>query len=689
MIKKYTFKIISILLIATFILSFVQTQNITQVSACFEYDTEYEGDWAFQDIGSQTGNGDELILNVTGFRGNVNSKKVTVPSKLKNIPVESISLSLFSHTNITDVEIPDSVKEITSFTLSEHSENITRTSKIRNINVSENNENYSSVNGILYDKSKTILIKYPSGRPEKSYRIPSHVTTIGYDAFYGASNLETVTIPKNVTTIQEIKSYRMSKETQINPFYKCAKLKSIKVAKDHPSFTSQNGILYNKKLSTLLKYPEGKTQKTFKIPNNVKTIRTNALHNCKNLKNLNVPKNTTSIQSPGYSPPFLNDSFERIDVDKKNKKYSSLNGVLYNKKKTSILYYPSNNKQKSYKMPKSVKNYNGITVFINKNLQTITLNRNINSFYLEQMKLPALKNIHVSRDNKKLSSKNGVLYDKKKTWLISYPDSKPQKTYTIPNSVQYINEDVFKNNKKLENFKVSKKHKHFSTVNGVLLNKKKTTIIKYPAGNKRKTYTTPSSVTTVKEKAFTNANNLVTINISKKITNLNENQGECIYDWDIFTNCKKLKNIKVNKDNKAYTDINGILYDKEKIRLINYPRGKTQKSYTIPKSVIVIIDNFKNHKHLKNLISTSKVFKAGVVHQNNKTIIQFEFKFNDGSTTLKKVNINQGERAKSYTPTKPGHRFTGWYTDTSFNQKFNFNINTYEVRTVYAKFEKI
>jgi hypothetical protein len=68
--------------------------------------------------------------------------------------------------------------------------------------VAANNSFYSSVDGVLFDKSQTMLIQYPGG-VGGSYVVPSSVTNIGVGAFAGCASLTSVTIPDSVTSIGE------------------------------------------------------------------------------------------------------------------------------------------------------------------------------------------------------------------------------------------------------------------------------------------------------------------------------------------------------------------------------------------------------------------------------------------------------------------------------------------------------
>ena len=70
------------------------------------------------------------------------------------------------------------------------------------INVNEDNANYSSECGVLCNKDKTTLIAYPVGKADESYKISETVTSIEDNAFSGCANL-TVDIPQSVTTIAD------------------------------------------------------------------------------------------------------------------------------------------------------------------------------------------------------------------------------------------------------------------------------------------------------------------------------------------------------------------------------------------------------------------------------------------------------------------------------------------------------
>lgn len=77
------------------------------------------------------------------------------------------------------------------------------TPSLMEIIVDSDNENYVSVDGVLYNKDKTVLIAYPSGKTESSFTVPDTVTQISTGAFSGAVNLTEVILSKNLKVIGE------------------------------------------------------------------------------------------------------------------------------------------------------------------------------------------------------------------------------------------------------------------------------------------------------------------------------------------------------------------------------------------------------------------------------------------------------------------------------------------------------
>jgi len=130
-----------------------------------------------------------------------------------------------------------------------------------------------------------------------SVTIPNSVTSIGDEAFYECTKLTTVTIPASVTSIG---SYA---------FYGCTGLTAINVDASNASYSSVEGVLFNKAKTTLIQYPAGKTG-AYTIPASVTSIRDYAFSGCAGLTSVTIPASVTSI---GYYA--FNGCSELVRVD--------------------------------------------------------------------------------------------------------------------------------------------------------------------------------------------------------------------------------------------------------------------------------------------------------------------------------------------------------------------------------------
>jgi uncharacterized repeat protein (TIGR02543 family) len=116
----------------------------------------------------------------------------------------------------------------------------------------------------------------------------STFTNIGDNAFASCTNLTSITIPSSVETIEHAMG--------VSAFASCTNLTVINVANDNSNYTAENGILYNIAKTTLVAYPPGKTDPSFKIPNTVTSIGQIAfLGGCDSLISITIPSSVTTI----------------------------------------------------------------------------------------------------------------------------------------------------------------------------------------------------------------------------------------------------------------------------------------------------------------------------------------------------------------------------------------------------------
>lgn len=190
---------------------------------------------------------------------------ITIPNS-----VTSIGSGAFSYcTSLTSVIIPDSVMSlsINAFDICKNLESIT---------VDPNNLNYSSYEGVLFNKLKTELIRYPMGSKRTNYTIPNSVLKIGYYAFGNCHNLTSIIIPDSVTTIDE------------NAFFQCDNLISITIPYGVTSI-GYNTFKYCKNLTSIT------------IPDSVNSIGDSAFQDCINLTEIKIPDGVTIIGAVAFS----------------------------------------------------------------------------------------------------------------------------------------------------------------------------------------------------------------------------------------------------------------------------------------------------------------------------------------------------------------------------------------------------
>ena len=214
--------------------------------------------------------------------------------------VTTINRSVFANcTALTSVVIGGSVKSIGTYIF----ENCT---SLVNITVGTTNTNYSSSDGVLFNKGKTKLISYPAGKSSATYAIPSTITSLENYAFAYAKGITSMTIPDNVTTIgryvfvhcENITGIKISKNVNsigYASFFYCPKLQNITVDANNENYCSVYGKLFNADKTQLICFPAGQSISEYSVPNSVESIYHYAFAGAANLTSVTIGSGVTSI----------------------------------------------------------------------------------------------------------------------------------------------------------------------------------------------------------------------------------------------------------------------------------------------------------------------------------------------------------------------------------------------------------
>ncbi len=568
---------------------------------------------------------------------------VQVPDKIDGLPVTSIGRNAFANSyGMIRIVLPESITSIgngafagcnclTTFTIpknvttlgdgvfeqctelrsvfipqyvtSMNDDTWTSCTSLESIQVSSENSVYQSIDGVLFSKDGTTLLHYPAGRKEKTYTIPAGVTTINDEAFEGCGALTKVVLPESVTTIGKM------------AFYGCGSLADVTLP--NSLTTIGNSAFY------------GCCLKSITLPNSLTTIGKMAFYGCSGLANITIPAGTTTLGDCLASCHTL-----RIEVSPDNPSYQSIDGVLFSKDGTTLLYYSADQKEKTYTIPAGVTTIGRMAFYGCSDLADVTIPESVTTigkmaFYgcngLANVTLPnsvttieeglvhckTLRSIEVSPDNPSYQSIDGVLYSKDGTTLCCYPMARGGDAYTLPEGVTTIGKMAFYGCSDLADITLPESLTTIGDeafygcigLTDITLPESLTTI------GDRAFYkcrglvdvTLPNSVTTLGDQAFYGFSDLTTLAIPAGTTTL----GDCL------ANCHTFR-IEVSPDNPFYQSIDGVLFSKDGTTLIRYPSNRRKKSYTLPEGVTTIGDNaFVSSTSLKTLTLPEGVTTIG------------------------------------------------------------------------------
>lgn len=441
--------------------------------------------------------------------------------------------------------------------------------------------------------------------------LPDTITKIGTNAFAG-SKCKTLIISKTVVSLGE------------SAFLERDKIRKFIVDKDNPEFSSEEDMLYNKDRTILLKCPQHKRGKiifsamikeidrcaffycrdesNLKIPDTVKIVGDYAFVKarfsnivfgkktliigraaccgCDNLKSVFIPENVENISRLTF---MQCGELSQINVAKENRYYYAKDNVLYDRKNLRVVCCAILNEGK---------------VTIDGAMKTICESAFSNC---------CISEVKIDEGVKEIGERAfAFCYSLEK---IKIPDSVESIGYKafcmclslkkihIPKGVTFIDDNAFQ----LSNLSltVSKNNKTFCASKNILYNKAKTVIISC-LNKRKKNLIVEDGITDILYSAFQDCK-FVSIFLPKSVSKIDKHD---------FSSCSNLEKIIVDPENKNYSSVDGVLYDKTQTTLIYVPT-KINKEFTVPDGVKIIEPKAFADSYISTVTLPDSVIKIG------------------------------------------------------------------------------
>ena len=505
------------------------------------------------------------------------------------------------------------------------------------------------------DESLILIDSYAfqSCRNLETVTLPESLTTINNDAFKECSKLASIDIPNKVTKLND------------NTFANCASLKNVSigssctsisstvflnsnaiekitVAGDNTNYSSVDGALLNKEKTSIVLYPKSKSGE-FVIPDtvtsiadyafdnapkltkvtigeNVKSVGTGAFRNCNSLETV-IFKNSDAVQKTIGDYAFNNcPALTKVDFGNAVKSIGnyafmvdkSLESIEFPDSLESIGYcafscrsggtygtYVASN-LKSVKFGSGLKTIGGYAFYENRKLETIEFSGD----NLTSIGYSAFRNC-VTLANLNLTGNNVVIAD------YAFAGNSTLKEVVL-SGVKTIGYYAFSGDYALKSVDLGE---------GLI------SIDRYAFQScpNLETVSLPESLTTINNNAFKECSKLTSIDIPNKVTKLNDNtfanctslknvsigSGCTSISSTAFFNANAIEKITVAEDNKNYTVVDGVLYNKDMTTLVLYPKNRSGE-FTVPDTVTTIADYaFDNSPNLTKVTIGKNVKTIG------------------------------------------------------------------------------
>ena len=290
-----------------FLLLLLVLHVIVSVSASFAEDLVFE-DFVYTILSDGT-------AEITGYSGK--EAEITIPEQVEDeIRVTSIGSGVFANNEILkSVTIPDGVVSI-----GDHS----------------------------FAECKVL----------QSVSLPESLQWLGNLVFQGDIELSEISLPENLIRIG------------MNPFDRCDSLESLDISENNIYYSTEDGVLFDRKANALTAYPAGKTDTAFSIPDWVTDISAAAFSENQFITEIALHENVAAIEGN----PFCGcKALTNIVISPVNINFEVSNNTLYNRKNKNLIAYLWNSDSESFSVPSGIRSIGNEAFYKHKELQQIKL----------------------------------------------------------------------------------------------------------------------------------------------------------------------------------------------------------------------------------------------------------------------------------------------------------------------------
>lgn len=480
---------------------------------------------------------------------------------------------------------------------------------VLNFEVSEGGK-YYDIDGVLYsrDGNTITVVCYPFGRREvvDSYVVPNGVTHIA-DRAFNRAQIVSYTFPDSLTSIGNCSiTWNSVTETlhipknvcyiDPNAFSELDALKTITVAEENTCYQTIDNVLYDTEMTTLYYYPPAKTNKEYTVPEGIVSLHDQMIGLASHLETLYLPSTLRHLHVGQYS---WNCTTKAVHIDEDNPYLCSVDGIVYNKEQTKLLYYPCSKENSVYRMPDTVTNID-TTFYGVPALEKIHMSKNLSSLDWWSIQADNLKGLYFHTGIPSyLSSARDEIRENVTMYYIEGQSGWTSPTYTAPNgnvfntAVFVPGEEDTDNSEFPDNLNIPWEtyeniYWYFHEPTGILALSGEGALpdvssSEFPwstSSSKILTVVVKEDITELSGEAISSfGDNLKEITLPPSLT---------FVDTDELSTKAKLSKITFWGENEQYHTEDGILYDKDMTALLVYPAMHPNTSYAIPDRVTTV-----------------------------------------------------------------------------------------------------